>query len=239
MIIYPAIDIIGGKCVRLTQGQYDKMDIYNDDPVSVAIGWEKAGAKFIHVIDLDGARLGEPVNLGTASKIAVNVSVPIQLGGGIRTIEDIEIAMTKNINRLILGTSAVKNAKLVKRAVDTFGEGIAIAVDAKNGRVAIQGWEELSDQNAVEFAKIMESLGAKTIIYTDITKDGMLSGPNFEAIEEISNAVGLEIIAAGGVTSVEDIRKLKDAGASGAIIGKALYTGDIKLEEALKIAGDL
>jgi phosphoribosylformimino-5-aminoimidazole carboxamide ribotide isomerase len=238
MLIYPAIDIIGGKCVRLTQGNYDRMETYSDDPVEMALGFEKAGAKAIHIIDLDGARLGEPVNLGIASMIAVNVSVPVQLGGGIRTIDDIQIALNKGIHRVILGTAAVRNASLVQEAIGSFGDAIVIAIDAKNGKVAISGWAELSSENAADFAKHMEKLGAGTIIYTDILRDGMLSGPNFKEIKKIASAVKIRVIAAGGITSVNDIKRLRDEGIGGAIIGKALYTGDISLSEALLAAGE-
>lgn len=238
MIIYPAIDIIGGKCVRLTQGDYSKIDTYYDDPVQMAHRFEEIGAEYIHVVDLDGARLGEPVNLGCASRIAVNVSVPVQLGGGIRTIDDIQIALNKGIKRVILGTSAVKDSKFVQEAISDFNEAIAIAVDAKNGKVAISGWEEISSKDAVEFAKHMEELGVKTIIYTDVLKDGMLAGPNFDEIKKLTSAVKIDVIAAGGITSIDDIRKLKETGVKGAIIGKAIYTGDINLAEALEIAGE-
>lgn len=238
MMIYPAIDIIGGKCVRLTQGDYSKIDTYYDDPVQMAYRFEEIGAEYIHVVDLDGARLGEPVNLGTASRIAVNASVPVQLGGGIRTIDDIEIALNKGIHRVILGTAAVRDPKFVQEAINDFDEAIAIAVDAKNGKVAISGWEEISGEDAIEFAKLMEKLGVKTIIYTDVLKDGMLSGPNFCEIKKLTSAVKIDVIAAGGVSNIDDIKKLKDTGVKGAIIGKAVYTGDINLAEALEIAGE-
>lgn len=236
MIIYPAIDIIGGKCVRLTQGDYSRSVIYRDDPVETALNFEKAGAGYIHVVDLDGARLGEPVNLGMASRIAVNVSVPVQLGGGIRTIDDIQIALNKGMSRVILGTAAVRNVALVKEAVELFGDAIAIAIDARQGKVAISGWSEICGEDAVAFAKHMESIGVKTVIYTDILKDGMLGGPNIEQTKMIVDAVEINVIAAGGVSSLDNIRKLKEIGAKGAIVGKALYTGDMDLAQALKTA---
>ena len=235
MIIYPAIDIIGGKCVRLTQGDYSRSVIYRDDPVETALNFEKNGAEYIHVVDLDGARLGEPVNLGCASRIAVNVSVPVQLGGGIRTIDDIQIALNKGIARVILGTTAVRNVGLVKEAVGLFGDAIAIAVDARQGKVAVSGWSEICGEDAVAFSVHMESIGVKTIIYTDILKDGMLGGPNIEQTKMIIDAVGIDVIAAGGVSSLDDIKRLKEIGAKGAIVGKALYTGDMDLAQALKI----
>jgi phosphoribosylformimino-5-aminoimidazole carboxamide ribotide isomerase len=237
LVIYPAIDIIGGRCVRLTQGDYSRMETYSDDPLAVAMRFEETGAEYLHVVDLDGARYGKPLNLGTVSRIAVRASVPVQLGGGIRTIDDIQNSLSKGISRVILGTSAIKDPELVKEALDKFGEAIAIAIDAKQGKVAISGWEEISSMDAVDFAVHMENLGASIIIYTDVQKDGMLSGPNFEEIHKICSSVSISVIAAGGVSTIEDIEGLKKTGVHGAIIGKALYTGDISLRDAL-LAGE-
>ncbi len=238
MIIYPAIDIIGGKCVRLTQGDYSRMDTYSDDPLAVAMGFEGSGAEYLHVVDLDGARYGMPINLGTASMIALQASIPVQLGGGIRTIDDIQNSLSKGISRVILGTSAIKDPELVKEAIGTFGDAIAVAIDAKQGKVAISGWEEISSLDAVDFAVHMEKIGASVIIYTDVQKDGMLSGPNFDEIHKICSSVSISVIAAGGVSTLEDIEGLKKAGADGVIIGKALYTGDISLGDALLAGRD-
>ena len=236
MKIYPAIDVKDGRCVRLVQGKFSDVTVYADDPVEMALKWEKLGAEYLHVVDLDGARVGEPVNTAVISKMAVNLGIPVQLGGGIRSIEMMEILLCKGIQRVILGTSAVNDQELVKKAVNTFDNNLVIGIDAKNGFVAIEGWAKTSSFTAIEFAKKMEELGAKTIIYTDIDTDGMLSGPNLKAMEEMVKAVNIEIIASGGVSSIEDIKNLKNVGVSGAIIGKALYTGNIDLAEAIKVA---
>jgi len=236
MIVYPAVDVKDGKCVRLVQGQFSNETIYSDDPVEAAFRWENAGARYLHVIDLDGARVGSPQNIGVISKMAVNINVPIQVGGGIRSIETIEIVLCKGIQRVILGTTAVMDQDLIKSALKTFENNIVIAIDARDGMVAIEGWAKTSEFTAVGFARKMEELGAKTIIYTDISRDGMLSGPNLRAMEEMVAAVGLEVIAAGGVSRIEDVKNLKNAGLSGVIIGKALYTGDIDLAEAISVA---
>lgn len=236
MIIYPAVDIKDGKCVRLSQGKFNDVTVYSENPVDMALKWERAGAGYLHVIDLDGARHGEPQNIAVVSELAVKLGIPVQLGGGIRTIEIIENVLSKGVQRVILGTSAVKDPELVKTALKTFEHNIVIGIDAKDGHVAIEGWEKTSKFTAVEFARKMESLGAKTIIYTDISKDGMLSGPNLNAMEEMAGAVKVEIICAGGVSSIKDVINLKNAGISGAIIGKAIYTGDIDLAEAIEAA---
>lgn len=236
MVIYPAIDIKDGKCVRLVQGQFNDETVYSDHPVEMARKFEQLGAEYLHVVDLDGARLGEPQNIAIISEIAVKLGIPIQLGGGIRTIEMMEIILCKGIERVILGTSAVKDQEMVKKAVRSFGKNLAVAIDARDGLVAIEGWAKTSSFTAVGFAKKMENLGASTIIYTDISRDGMLNGPNLKAMEEMAKNVKIDIIASGGVTSLKDIINLKELGISGAIVGKALYTGDIKLQEAIAAA---
>ncbi|MCX8129185.1 MAG: 1-(5-phosphoribosyl)-5-[(5-phosphoribosylamino)methylideneamino]imidazole-4-carboxamide isomerase [Clostridia bacterium] len=236
MIIYPAIDIKDGKCVRLAQGKFTDVTVYSDNPVEMALKWENLGAEYLHIIDLDGARTGEPQNIATISEMAVKLGIPVQVGGGIRSIETIEIILCKGIQRIILGTSAVKDPDLVKKALKTFGENIVIGIDAKDGMVAIEGWAKTSEFTAVGFAKKMEDLGAKTIIYTDISRDGMLSGPNLKAMEEMVKAVNINVIASGGVGKIEDIKNLKDIGMPGVIVGKAIYTGDVDLEEAIKLA---
>ena len=236
MIIYPAIDIKDGRCVRLVQGKFNDVTVYSDNPVDMAVKFEQMGAQYLHVVDLDGARLGQPQNIAIVSEIAVRLGIPIQLGGGIRTIETMEIILCKGIERIILGTSAVNDQELVKKAVQSFGNNLAVAIDAKDGLVAIEGWAKTSSFTAVGFAKKMEELGAKVIIYTDISRDGMLKGPNLRAMEEMVRAVKIDVIASGGVTSIQDIKNLKDIGVSGAIVGKALYTGDVDLKEAIEIA---
>lgn len=236
MVIYPAIDVKEGRCVRLAQGRFNDVTVYSDNPVEMALKWERMGAQYLHVVDLDGARLGEPQNIGVISEMAVKLGIPIQMGGGIRTIEMLEMILSKGVHRAILGTSAVKDQSFVRKALKTFEGNIAVAIDAKDGMVAIEGWAKTSEFTAVGFARKMEDLGAKTIIYTDISRDGMLAGPNLKAMEEMVGAVGIQVIASGGVSKLEDIKNLKEIGVSGVIIGKALYTGDVKLEEALEIA---
>lgn len=236
MIIYPAIDVKDGKCVRLVQGLFTDVTVYSDNPVEMALKFEKMGAQYIHVVDLDGARLGDPRNIGIINEMAVKLGIPLQMGGGIRTIEMMEIVLSRGIHRVILGTSAVKDPALVKKAVQTFENSVAIGIDAKDGMVAIEGWAKTSEFTAIGFAKKMQELGAKTIIYTDISRDGMLSGPNLKAMEEMVKAVDIEVIASGGVKCLEDIKNLKETGVSGVIVGKALYTGDIDLQKAIELA---
>jgi len=236
MIIYPAIDIKDGRCVRLVQGKFNDMTVYSDHPVDMALKFEQMGAEYLHIVDLDGARLGKPQNIAAISEMAVKLGIPIQLGGGIRSIEMIEIILCRGIHRVILGTSAVKDPDLVKKAVQAFGNSLAVAIDAKGGMVAIEGWAKTSEFTAIGFAKKMEELGAKIIIYTDISRDGMLKGPNLKAMEDMVKAVGIEVIASGGVTNLQDIKNLKEIGVSGVIVGKALYTGDVDLKDAIAAA---
>ncbi|NLE26243.1 MAG: 1-(5-phosphoribosyl)-5-[(5-phosphoribosylamino)methylideneamino]imidazole-4-carboxamide isomerase [Clostridiaceae bacterium] len=234
MIIYPAIDIRGGKCVRLTQGRYDDITIFSDDPVNMALQFQKAGAKYLHVVDLDGAR-GDTDNREIISRIAKELNIPVQTGGGIRTMADIDDVLGSGISRVILGTSAVKNPEIVSEAVKKYQNRIAVGIDAKDGFVAIEGWEKTSGVKAVEHAKNMEALGVQTIIYTDIATDGMLSGPNLLAMAEMVKKVDMEVIASGGVSSLKDIRHLKEVGVAGVIVGKAIYTGDVDLKKALEL----
>jgi phosphoribosylformimino-5-aminoimidazole carboxamide ribotide isomerase len=236
MVIYPAIDIKDGKCVRLLQGKFDDVTVYSDNPADMALKFVQSGAEYLHVIDLDGAKTGEPQNLHIISAIAAKAGIPLQAGGGVRSIETMELLLGKGIERVILGTSAVNNQDLVREAVLRFGGSLAVAVDARDGMVAVEGWARTSRFAAVDFAKKMEETGVKVIIYTDISRDGMLKGPNFKAMEEMVKAVGMEVIASGGVSSVRDVKKLKETGVAGAIIGKALYTGDIDLKEAIAAA---
>lgn len=232
MIIYPAIDIRGGKCVRLLQGNYNEMTVFSDDPLSMALKFQQDGAKYVHIVDLDGAR-GESTNRKLISAIAKALMIPVQTGGGIRTMEDIDELLNCGITRVILGTSAVKNPELVKNAVLKYGSRVAVGIDAKDGYVAIEGWEKTSEFLAVEFAQKMELLGVKSIIYTDIATDGMLSGPNLGAMGEMLSSVGMEVIASGGVSKTDDLFELKRIGVHGAIVGKAIYTGAIDLRTAL------
>ena len=234
MILYPAIDIRGGRCVRLTQGRYDDMTVFDDDPAKIAQEFQEAGAKYIHVVDLDGAR-GDGSNRELIGKIAQTLSIPVQTGGGIRTMNDIDTIINWGVDRVILGTAAVKCPDLVADAVKKYGSHIAVGIDAKGGYAAIEGWEKVSSIKAVEFAKNMESIGVKTIIYTDIATDGMLSGPNLTAMKEMVSAIHLDVIASGGVSTIQDLKNLRGIGVHGAIIGKAIYTGTVKLKDALKM----
>jgi phosphoribosylformimino-5-aminoimidazole carboxamide ribotide isomerase len=234
MIIYPAIDIKDGKCVRLQQGDYSKVTVYSDDPAETARKWEEAGAYYLHVVDLDGARGGKQPDIELISNIAASTGMKVQLGGGLRNMEAVDKALAAGIFRVILGTSAVSDRAFLETAVRKYGGGIAVGIDARDGKVAIEGWERTSELYAVEFAKAIEALGVKTIIYTDISRDGMLQGPNLKAMSEMAGAVGIDVIASGGVSRLEDIMELEGTGVSGVIIGKALYTGGIDLKKALE-----
>ena len=233
MKIYPAIDLIGGKCVRLTQGSYDAVTVYHEDPLEVAKEFEALGSPYIHMIDLEGARNGISQNSEVICNVAAQTGLLVQTGGGIRSMETIAHYLERGVNRVILGTSAVKQPQLVKEAVAKYGEKIVVGIDAKDGMVAISGWEVKSEFGAVKFALKMQDLGVKHIIYTDISRDGMLAGPNLKAMEEMAKALEIEVIASGGVSCLQDVKDLKNTGVSGVIIGKALYTGNLSLKEAL------
>ena len=236
MRIYPAIDIKDGNCVRLLQGRFSELTVYGNSPAQTAVEWERLGGEFIHVVDLDGALKGKGVNAEKIKEICQSVSVPVQTGGGIRTMEDIAKKLECGINRVIIGTSAVNDSEFVKKAVDCYGEKIVIGIDAKDGLVAIDGWEKTSSFTAVEFAKKMQSLGVKTIVYTDIATDGTLKGPNIAAMREMVESTSLNVIASGGIGSIEHIKSLKPTGVEGVIIGRALYTGNVSLPDAIAAA---
>lgn len=233
MILFPAIDIRDGKCVRLIQGDYGKQQTFGD-PVEMAKKWEEAGAKFLHIVDLDGALVGETKNLSAIQLILDTIHIPIQLGGGIRSLEKVERLMEMGVSRVILGSAALRDEQFLDEALETYGSAIAVSIDAKNGFVATDGWTKTSEVEALAFAKKLEEKGCQTIVYTDIAKDGMLSGPNFSELEKINWETTMDVIASGGVSSLEDLRKLKALNMYGAIIGKAIYTGKINLEQALK-----
>ena len=239
MIIYPAIDIRGGRCVRLTEGRFDAETVFADDPAEMALKWAGMGAEFLHLVDLDGALAGEGRNVPVIERILQSVNIPVQLGGGIRNLETIEKLLALGVTRLILGSAAVKNPQLVEEACKKYPGHIAVGIDAKNGEVAIEGWGKGSGVAATELAKKMAAYGVETIIYTDISRDGMLSGVNVEATAALARACGVPIIASGGVASIEDIRRVKAVeadGVQGCIIGKAIYTGAVNLKEALALA---
>lgn len=234
MRIYPAIDIKDGNCVRLLRGSFSDVTVYGDSPSDMAEKWESLGAEFIHVVDLDGALKGKWVNEDAISAICKAVNVPVQTGGGIRTMEDIEQRLSSGISRVIIGTKAVADADFVKNAVEKYGDKIVIGIDAKDGMVAVEGWEKTSEFKAVDFAKKMAALGVKTIVYTDIATDGTLAGPNVKAMAQMAEAVDADIIASGGVGSLEHIKSLVSTGVEGVIVGRALYTGDVNLSEAIE-----
>ena len=239
MIIYPAIDIRGGRCVRLTEGRFDAETVFADDPAEMALKWAGLGAEFLHLVDLDGALAGEGKNVPVIERILKSVNIPVQLGGGIRNLATIEKLLDLGVTRLILGSAAVKNPELVAEACKKYPGHIAVGIDAKNGEVAIEGWGQGSGVAATELAKKMASFGVETIIYTDISRDGMLSGVNVEATAALARACGVPIIASGGVASLDDIRRVKAVegdGVQGCIIGKAIYTGAVDLKEALALA---
>ncbi len=236
MILLPAIDLKDGQAVRLKKGNFSEKTVYSDKPWEIAVEFERAGAGFIHLVDLDGALAGYSVNENTIRKITDSVSIPVELGGGIRSIENIEYVLSMGVYRVILGTSAVNNPEFVKEAVEKFGsERIVVGIDAKNGLVATDGWEKLSNISAVEMALEMKKIGIKTIIYTDISKDGMLSGPNIEQTKNLSNKTGLDIIASGGISCIRDLEDLNAEGIYGSIIGKAYYEKRIDIKEAVEL----
>jgi phosphoribosylformimino-5-aminoimidazole carboxamide ribotide isomerase len=238
--LYPAIDIRGGKCVRLIQGDYNQETVYNDSPLAAALAWAEQGGKWIHLVDLDGAKAGEPVNHPLIGDIARSVKVPVQTGGGLRTVENVERLLGLGVSRVIIGTAAIENRPFVEEVLRRFGEQVAIGIDARNGYVATRGWLETSEVKAEELAVQLAELGAKTFIFTDISRDGMMQGPNVEAIVRLAQVSGQSVIASGGVSRYEDLEALAahaDKGVAGAIIGKALYTGSIELAEAHRRLG--
>ncbi|MCC0652057.1 1-(5-phosphoribosyl)-5-[(5-phosphoribosylamino)methylideneamino]imidazole-4-carboxamide isomerase [Clostridioides sp. ES-S-0001-03] len=235
MIIFPAIDIKDNKCVRLTQGDFDKVNVYYDNPLEVAHKWKNEGAEYIHIVDLNGARSEFGVNTKTIENIANNIKIPIQVGGGVRDKDKVQSLIKAGVTRVILGSIAIENMELVEELVNEYQEKIVVSIDAKDGKVAVRGWEVVSNVDSLALCKQLEKIGVKTIVYTDISKDGMLQGPNFDIYEKISKETSLNVIASGGVTSIEDIKKLKDMNLYGAIIGKALYDKKIDFKEAQQL----
>jgi len=235
MTIYPAIDLFEGKAVRLKRGDYAHMTVYSNDPLSVAQDFIKAGATALHIVDLEGARDGKPANYDVIRRIASETGLHIQVGGGIRTSIIIEKYLGMGINRVILGTAAVSEPGFLKEMVGDFDDAIAVSVDIKDGFVAVKGWTEVSNRDAIEFCDTVSDLGVKTLICTDISKDGMLSGTNIELYKTLRAKLSIGLIAAGGVTSLNEIKILSGLGIDGVILGKAIYTGNLNLEEAVKI----
>lgn len=234
MNIIPAIDLIGGQAVRLKKGDYNQVTVYNPNPVEVAKSFEKAGAKFLHVVDLDGAKDGSTANFQTIAAIVAQTSLSVEVGGGIRNIETVRKYVEIGVHRVIIGTAAVTDPKFLEEALARYPENIAVGVDIKDGMVAIKGWLEVSALSCFDFCEKIEKLGVKTIICTDISKDGMMSGTNRELYRELSARFSMNIIASGGVSSMADIQALSDMNLYGAIVGKALYTGAIDLKQAIE-----
>ncbi len=236
MLIFPAIDLYQGKAVRLFQGDYDKMTVYHEDPLCVARDFQEKGATCIHMVDLEGAKTGNVLNLETVKKVAENTDLFLEIGGGIRNLETVSKYLDAGADRVILGTAAVKDEAFLLEAIKTYGDKIAVGIDVKDGKVAIRGWTELSDIDAFEFFEKMERVGVKHVICTDITKDGAMQGPGMKMYQKLLKTTSLNLIASGGVSTLDDVKKLADLGLHGAIIGKAYYTGAIDLREAIEAA---
>ncbi len=235
MLILPAIDLRNGKCVRLYQGKFERSEIVGEDPVKVALSFKKAGSEYIHMVDLDGALDGKIKNAETISKVVKASQVPVELGGGIRNLNTVEKLVQLGISRIILGTAALNDPGFVKEAVKKYGKKIAVGIDAKDGKVAINGWMNISTVKYTDFAKQMEDIGVETIIFTDISKDGTLGGPNLEQLSRIQDAVSCKIIASGGIKNIEDLQSINKMGIYGAITGKAIYAGNINLKKAIEL----
>lgn len=228
-----------GRCVRLYQGDYEQETVFSDDPIEVALRWQSFGVHRLHIVDLDGAAAGEPRNLAVISDIARSALIPIQVGGGIRNLETIEKLLKIGVERVVLGTAAVENPELVQEACRRFNDSIIVSVDAREGYVSTHGWRQETELGVLDLAHAMVRLGVRRFIYTDIIRDGTLTEPNFTAIAELVEAIGLPVIAAGGISSPIHLKMLHRLGVEGAIIGKALYTGDINLKQALATANEM
>ena len=241
MLIFPAIDIRGGKCVRLLKGDFAQETVFSDDPVAMARKWQQQGAQFLHLVDLDGALAGKSQNLATVRAILSVVTIPVELGGGIRTMANIDEVLALGVRRIILGSVAVHDPDLVKAACAKYGNRVVVGIDAKDGIVAVDGWGVSGNVQVGTLAKAMAEAGVRTIIYTDIARDGTLEGVNVEATARLARESGVQIVASGGVKSVEDIRALKayeKDGIEGVIVGKSIYMGTLDLQEAIEIAGE-
>jgi phosphoribosylformimino-5-aminoimidazole carboxamide ribotide isomerase len=240
MEVIPAIDLLAGRCVRLYQGDYDRAQVFNDNPVEVARQWVAQGATRLHLVDLDGAKAGHPVNGAAIEAIVRAVEVPVQIGGGLRDRQSVASLLSLGVQRVILGTVAVEQPDLVAQVCQEFPDQVAIGIDARDGKVATRGWLETSEVGAIDLAQQMANLGAAAIIYTDIYRDGTLQGPNQPALRALAEAISIPVIASGGVSSISDLLSLlalEPIGVSGAIVGRALYTGDILLKEAMRAVG--
>lgn len=241
MILYPAIDLRDGRVVRLTEGDFDRMTVYGDDPLAVARGFAAAGATHLHVVDLDGAKEGAPRNAAVLRTLCAQSGLWVQTGGGLRTPERVEAALALGVGRVILGTAALEDPVFLAQMVAQHGEKVAVGVDARDGMVATAGWQTVSSEDAMDFCVRLQDLGVTTVIYTDIARDGRMIGTNLDAYRRLAKLLGLQIIASGGISSYEELATLRDMGMHGAILGKALYEGRLTLEKALAVAegGDL
>lgn len=237
MIILPAIDIKDGNCVRLFKGNFDTVEKVAENPLTTALEFEKSGAKWLHMVDLDGAKDGSPKNRDIFTQIAANTNLKVELGGGVRDMDTIEYYLSNGISRIILGSAAIQNPDFVKEAAKHYGDSLAVGIDALHGKAAAQGWLQTSDMDFLELAKRMEDFGIKYIIFTDISKDGTLSGPNFQQLSDLVATVSCNIIASGGVSTITDIHTLKQLDVYGVICGKSIYKGTLNLRAAIQIAG--
>jgi phosphoribosylformimino-5-aminoimidazole carboxamide ribotide isomerase len=239
MLVIPAIDIKGGRCVRLLQGRMDAETVFSDDPAAMALRWEAEGAEMLHVVDLDGAVEKKPRNLDTIRDILAEIRIPVQVGGGIRTLETLNMYAEMGVARMVIGTEAIRNPEMVRSACSAFPGAIVVGIDAKDGLVAIEGWTETTSQTAVELARQFEDAGVAVINFTDIRRDGMQTGPNLTETRRLAEAIRIPVIASGGVSSVDDIRRLLPlvpSGVAGVITGRALYSGALDLKEAIRVA---
>jgi len=236
MDIIPAIDLKGGKCVRLYQGDYSKETVFSVDPVATALRWQEQGAGRLHLVDLDGAAAGEVRNTKAIEDIVKNTSLEVELGGGIRRVDVVEQLIKLGVKRVILGTVAVEQIELTKRIIKRFGEAIVVGIDARDSYVTTHGWMKISTMTVLDLSQAMAAIGARRIIYTDVKRDGTLTEPNYEVTAELVSKLKIPVVASGGISSIEHIRKLAALGVEGVIIGKALYTGDIDLKEALAVS---
>lgn len=234
MQVIPAVDIRGGRCVRLAQGDYARETVFEDDPVAAARRWAGLGAERIHVVDLDGARDGRQANSAIVRAIAQAVSCPVQTGGGIRSLDALRSTLEGGVQRVAVGTAAVKDPEFLRQAIEAAGERLIVSVDARDGQVSLEGWTEGTDLDAVRFIEELAQLGVQRIVYTDISRDGVAGSPNFGMYERLISNVPLAVVAAGGVSRVDDLRRLAECGVEGAIVGRALYTGEVDLRQALE-----
>ena len=237
MEVIPAIDLKGGRCVRLIQGDFNRETVFSDDPLATARAWQEQGAGRLHLVDLDGAARGEPAHLEVITAIVRTLAIPVQVGGGIRTLATAEAWLTAGADRVVIGTAVVRNPEMVEELCERHGgHRVVAAVDAKDGKVALQGWTEASETSVLDLAEKMAAIGVKRLLYTDIARDGMLSGPDLETNALLSRQTGMAVLASGGVASLEDIRNVADTGVEGVVVGRALYTGALDLAQAVAAA---